>query len=53
MSEFVVALRSPNPACLNTRITPLLERNLLTVWKLTSAALACAVVVLLALLHAC
>ncbi|MGY3037595.1 serine/threonine protein phosphatase PrpC [Bradyrhizobium sp. USDA 4354] len=52
LSEFVFELRNPNPAYLNTRITPLLERNPLMFWKLTSAALACAVVVLLALLHA-
>lgn len=52
MSEFVFELRNPNPAYLNTRITPLLERNPLMFWKLTSAALACAAVVLLALLHA-
>lgn len=52
LSEFVFELRSPNPAYLNTRITPLLERSPLMFWKLTSAALACAVVVLLALLHA-
>lgn len=52
LSEFVFELRSPNPAYLDTRITPLLERSPLMFWKLTSAALACAVVVLLALLHA-
>jgi len=52
LSEFVFELRSPNPAYLNTRITPLLERSPLMFWKLTTAALACAVVVLLALLHA-
>ncbi|MFK4538950.1 serine/threonine protein kinase [Bradyrhizobium ottawaense] len=52
LSEFVFELRTPNPAYLDTRITPLLERSPLMFWKLTSAALACAVVVLLALLHA-
>jgi serine/threonine protein phosphatase PrpC len=52
LSEFVFELRSPNPAYLDTRITPLLERSPLMFWKLTTAALACAVVVLLALLHA-
>lgn len=52
LSEFVFELRTPNPAYLNTRITPLLERSPLLFWKLTSAALACTVVALLALLHA-
>lgn len=52
LSEFVFELRTPNPAYLDTRITPLLERSPLMFWKLTTAALACAVVVLLALLHA-
>ncbi|MDA9509635.1 protein kinase [Bradyrhizobium sp. CCBAU 11386] len=52
LSEFVFELRTPNPAYLDTRITPLLERSPLMFWKLTSAALACAVVVLLAMLHA-
>ena len=52
LSEFVFELRTPNPVYLDTRITPLLERSPLMFWKLTSAALACAVVVLLALLHA-
>jgi hypothetical protein len=51
LSEFVYELRTPNPAYLDTRITPLLERSPLIFWKLTSAALACAVIVLLALLH--
>jgi serine/threonine protein phosphatase PrpC len=51
LSEFVFELRTPNPAYLDTRITPLLERSPLMFWKLTTAALACAVVVLLALLH--
>jgi serine/threonine protein phosphatase PrpC len=52
LSEFVFELRTPNPAYLDTRITPLLERSPLMFWKLTTAALACAVVVLLAMLHA-
>ncbi|WP_035694847.1 MULTISPECIES: bifunctional protein-serine/threonine kinase/phosphatase [Bradyrhizobium] len=51
LSEFVFELRTPNPAYLDTRMTPLLERNPLMFWKLTTAALACAVVVLVALLH--
>jgi len=52
LSELMFELRNPNPAYLNTRITPLLERNPLMFWKLISAALACVVIVLLALLHA-
>ncbi|AWM00068.2 bifunctional protein-serine/threonine kinase/phosphatase [Bradyrhizobium amphicarpaeae] len=52
LSEFIFELRNPNPAYLDTRITPLLERSPLMFWKLTTAALACAVVVLLALLNA-
>ncbi|MBH5388256.1 bifunctional protein-serine/threonine kinase/phosphatase [Bradyrhizobium diversitatis] len=52
LSEFVHELRTPNPAYLDTRMTPLLERNPLMFWKVTSAALACAVIVLLAMLHA-
>ncbi|MBR0714295.1 bifunctional protein-serine/threonine kinase/phosphatase [Bradyrhizobium liaoningense] len=52
LSELVFELRTPNPAYLNTRITPLLERSPLLFWKLTSAFLACAVIALLALLHA-
>ncbi|HXH45776.1 MAG TPA: bifunctional protein-serine/threonine kinase/phosphatase [Bradyrhizobium sp.] len=52
LSEFIFELRTPNPAYLDTRITPLLERSPLMFWKLTTAALACAVVVLLALLRA-
>jgi serine/threonine protein phosphatase PrpC len=52
LSEFVFELRTPNPAYLDTRITPLLERSPLMFWKLTTAALACIVVVLLAMLHA-
>ncbi|MEW6146852.1 MAG: protein kinase domain-containing protein [Bradyrhizobium sp.] len=51
LSEFIFELRTPNPAYLDTRITPLLERNPLMFWKVTSAALACTVIVLLALLH--
>lgn len=52
LSEFVLELRTPNPAYLDTRITPLLERSPLMFWKLTTAALACVVMVLLAMLHA-
>ncbi|WP_439405342.1 protein kinase domain-containing protein [Bradyrhizobium sp. DASA03076] len=50
--EFTYELRNPNPAYLSTRTTPLLERNPLLFWKLTTVTLACVVVVLLALLHA-
>jgi serine/threonine protein phosphatase PrpC len=52
LSEFIFELRNPNPAYLDTKITPLLERSPLLFWKLTTVILACAVVVLLALLHA-
>jgi hypothetical protein len=52
VSEFVYELRNPNPAYLSTRTTPLIERNPLLFWKLTTVALACTVVALLALLHA-
>jgi serine/threonine protein phosphatase PrpC len=52
LSEFIFELRTPNPAYLSTRTTPLIERNPLLFWKLTTVVLACAVVVLLALLHA-
>ncbi|MDE2378206.1 serine/threonine-protein kinase, partial [Bradyrhizobium sp.] len=52
LSEFVFDLRNPNPAYLGTRATPLIERNPVLFWKLTTVALACAVVALLALLHA-
>lgn len=51
LSEFIFELRSPNPAYLNPRTTPLLERNPLLFWKLTTAILACMVIGLLALLH--
>jgi hypothetical protein len=51
LSEFVFELRNPNPAYLATRTTPLLERNPLLFWKLTTAILACTVIVLLAALR--
>jgi serine/threonine protein phosphatase PrpC len=51
ISEFVFELRNPNPAYLATRTTPLLERNPLLFWKLTTAILACTVIVLLAVLR--
>ncbi|HEX9209622.1 MAG TPA: bifunctional protein-serine/threonine kinase/phosphatase [Bradyrhizobium sp.] len=52
LSEFLFELRNPNPAYLRTRTTPLIERNPLLFWKLTTVVLACTVVALLALLHA-
>jgi aminoglycoside phosphotransferase len=52
LSEFVFELRNPNPAYLSSRTTPLIERNPLLFWKLTTIVLAGAVVALLALLHA-
>lgn len=51
ISEFLFELRNPNPAYLATRTTPLLERNPLLFWKLTTAILACTVVALLAALR--
>jgi len=50
--EFTYELRTPNPAYFATRTTPLIERNPLLFWKLTTVLLACTVVALLALLHA-
>jgi serine/threonine protein phosphatase PrpC len=52
LSEFVFELRNPNPAYLSSRTRPLIERNPLLFWKLTTVVLAGGVVVLLALLHA-
>jgi len=51
LSEFVFELRNPNPAYLASRTTPLLERNPLLFWKLTTAILACTVIALLAALR--
>ena len=45
-------IRNPNPAYLRTRTTPLIERNPLLFWKLTTVILACTVIALLAFLHA-
>lgn len=52
LSEFTFELRNPNPAYLDTKITPLLERSPLLFWKLTTVILAGVIVVLLGLLHA-
>jgi len=52
LSEFIFELRNPNPAYLGTQTTPLIERNPLLFWKLTTVVLACTLVGLLALLHA-
>ncbi len=51
LSEFVHDLHHPNKAFLNERATPLIERNPLLFWKALSFLLACAVVVLLFMLH--
>jgi serine/threonine protein phosphatase PrpC len=51
LSELVFDLCNPNPTYLNTRTTPLLERNPLLFWKSATAILACVVIVLLAVLH--
>jgi serine/threonine protein kinase len=51
LSEFVFDLRHPNAGYLDTAPTPLIERNPTLFWKCATAILACAVIVLLALLH--
>jgi hypothetical protein len=48
LSEFVFDLRHPNPAYLESRSAPLIERNPLLFWKVASALLAITVLVLLA-----
>lgn len=47
-SEFLYDLRHPNPAFLSADPPPLIERNPLLFWQLTSLALAVAVLLLLA-----
>ena len=47
-SEFLYDLRHPNPAFLSAAPPPLIERNPLLFWQLTSLALAVAVLLLLA-----
>lgn len=51
LSEYVFDLRHPNAKYLDTAPTPLIERNPTLFWKCATAILACAVLVLLALLH--
>jgi len=51
LSEFVFDLRHPNANFLNASTTPLMERNPLLFWKLTTVILAFTVLVLLAILH--
>lgn len=52
LSEYVFDLRHPNANFSTTSATPLIERNPLLFWKFATVALACAVVVLLAIHHA-
>lgn len=49
LSEFLQDLRQPNPALLNRRPTPLIERNPLLFWKALSGLLFLAVLILLGL----
>lgn len=51
LSEFMFDLRHPNAKYLDTAPAPLIERNPTLFWKCATAILACAVMVLLALLH--
>ena len=51
LSEFMFDLRHPNANFAATSRTPLIERNPLLFWKCLTVALACAVVVLLAMHH--
>ncbi len=50
-SEFLFDLRHPNANYLSTSSTPLIERNPLLFWKVTTVVLALAVIVLLAMQH--
>jgi serine/threonine protein kinase len=50
LSEFTFDLRHPNAKYLNGTTTPLIERNPSLFWKCATAILACAVLVLLAML---
>jgi len=52
LSEYLFDLRRPNPAYLGHGVTPLVERNPLLFWKVTSAMLALAIVAMLAAHHA-
>lgn len=51
LSEYIFDLRHPNANYIATSATPLIERNPLLFWKCLTVALACAVVVLLAIHH--
>jgi serine/threonine protein phosphatase PrpC len=50
LSEFTFDLRHPHARYLDDKPTPLIERNPTLFWKCATAALACAVIALLALL---
>jgi serine/threonine protein kinase len=50
LSEFVQDLRQPHPDFLNSRGTPLVEKNPVIFWKCTALLLGIAVIVLLGLL---
>ncbi len=50
LSEFTFDLRHPNAKYLNPATAPLIERNPSLFWKCATAALACVVLVLLAML---
>jgi len=51
MSEYIFDLRNPNPRYLDTRVTPLIERNPLLFWKFLTLILAGLVVFLIASRH--
>jgi serine/threonine protein kinase len=51
MSEFVFDLRNPSARYLDTRVTPLIERNPLLFWKMLTLILAGIVVFLIAHYH--
>ena len=52
LSEYLFDLRHPNAAYLGPRFKPLAERNPLLFWKITTVALAIALIALLAAHHA-
>jgi serine/threonine protein phosphatase PrpC len=51
LSEFVYDLRHPNPKFLGSSAPPLIERNPLLFWKMTTVILAFVILVLLAMQH--
>jgi serine/threonine protein phosphatase PrpC len=51
LSEFIYDLRHPNPKFLSSSAPPLIERNPLLFWKMTTVILALVIVVLLAMQH--